>query len=476
MHTPPNILFIMADEHQAAALSCLGHPVVHTPNLDRLAARGTLFENAYTPSPICVPARAALATGRYAHDTGYWDNAHAYDGRVPGWGYLLQGAGVTTTSIGKLHYRRAEDPTGFDHQRLAMHILDGIGQVWGSVRNPLPRTSRGGGMLGQIGAGTSKYNLYDSQVAADAATWLTETAPRNAPWATFVSFVAPHFPLTVPAEYLAHYPADTMPLPPLHPDRGYDPHPWVARMSLIEDSDGELGDDVGRRAAIAAYYALVRFVDDRIGQVLDALDASGQADRTLIVYASDHGEQLGMRGRWGKSLLYGESTRVPLILAGPGVARGQHVTTPVSLLDLAPTFADMYGLDPDPTWPGQSLLQIMRAPPDRDRAVFSEYHAANSASGGFRLATADWAYHAYVGYAPELFDLRADPTEAQDLSRDPRHTATCAAMAARLAAVCDPARVDAAAKADQDALVARFGGPEAAYATGPAGATPVPIA
>ena len=124
-----NVLFIMADEHQAAALSSQGHPVAKTPNLDRLAARGTVFENAYTPSPICVPARAAVATGRYVHKTRYWDNAHAYDGRVAGWGHVLQSGGVPVTSIGKLHYRSESDPTGFDDQILPLHIAGGVGQV-----------------------------------------------------------------------------------------------------------------------------------------------------------------------------------------------------------------------------------------------------------------------------------------------------------------------------------------------------------
>ncbi|WP_245189175.1 sulfatase-like hydrolase/transferase [Mameliella alba] len=212
MRKTPNVLFLMADEHQALALSCLGHDVVQTPNLDRLAERGTLFENAYTPSPICVPARAALATGQPVHQTGYWDNATAYDGRVPSWGHRLQAAGVPVTSIGKLHYRDDSDLTGFDRQILPMHIQHGIGQVWGSVRNPLPDHPHGGEMLGGIGAGLSKYNRYDMNVAEAAEGFLSERARDESPWAAFVSFVAPHFPLIVPQDYLDLYPAKDMPL------------------------------------------------------------------------------------------------------------------------------------------------------------------------------------------------------------------------------------------------------------------------
>src|SRR5262245_2584205 len=133
-----NILFIISDEHQARALSCAGHPIVRTPNIDRLAARGTRFTAAYTPCPICVPARASLATGRYVHDIGYWDNAMGYDGRVPGWGTRLQAAGVRVESIGKLHYANGNAPTGFDRQHHAMHLAEGVGQVWGRYGTRFP--------------------------------------------------------------------------------------------------------------------------------------------------------------------------------------------------------------------------------------------------------------------------------------------------------------------------------------------------
>lgn len=469
-----NVLFIMADEHQAAALSALGHPVAKTPNLDRLVARGALFENAYTPSPICVPARAAVATGRYVHKTRYWDNAHAYDGRVAGWGHVLQSGGVPVTSIGKLHYRSEADPTGFDDQILPLHIAGGIGQVWGSVRNPLPTTLKATGMLGPIGAGMAKHNSYDIRVADAAADWIGADARKKDPWCAFVSFVAPHFPLTVPEEYLSRYPKAQMPMPAVRTGSDYQPHPWVTRMNDIEDSDAELGTDENRQAAIAAYYALCEFVDAQIGKVLEALETSGQVQNTLVIYTSDHGETLGMRGRWGKSVLYREATQVPLILAGPDVAKGARVQTPVSLLDIAPTITGTFDLPSDPEWPGKSLVKIAARPDDPDRIVFSEYHAANSASGGFMVVNARWKYHAYVGYAPELFDLEADPLETRNLADDPAFAAQQSAMESVLHSICDPVATDACAKADQDMLVARYGGPAAAFNTGPSGTTPVP--
>lgn len=471
---PKNVLIILADEHQAAALSCRGHPIVKTPNIDRLALRGVSFTNAYTPSPICVPARAALATGRYVHDIGCWDNAHAYDGAIPGWGHVLQTAGISVTSIGKLHYRAEADPTGFDQQILPMHILNGIGQVWGSVRNPLPTARQGGGMLGNIGPGISKYNRYDLAVADKAVEWLREPARRSGPWAGFVSFVAPHFPLTVPQDYLDLYPVDEMPLPQVHPDRGHATHPWVARMCDIEDSDAELRTDQNRRAAIAAYFALCTFVDAQIGRVLEALEQSGQAEDTLVIYSSDHGETLGMRARWGKSVLYREATQIPMIIAGPGVLAGQTCGTPVSLTDVPPTIIEAFGLAVDPEWPGRSLVQTAGQADAPDRIVFSEYHAANSPSGGFMVADARWTYHVYVGYQPELFDLNSDPLQTTNLAGDPAHADQQARLHAALLEICEPVATDAAAKADQDALVARYGGPAQAFVTGPSGASPAP--
>jgi len=157
-----NLLLIMSDEHDPRYMGASGHSVVETPSLDRLAERGTRFTNAYTPSPICVPARASFATGRYVHDIRYWDNAMGYEGKVRSWGHRLQEAGNRVDAIGKLHYRRQEDPLGFDHQINTMHLYDGIGQVWGSIRAPLPE-GPAPRMFHKIGSGVSNYNLYDRQ-------------------------------------------------------------------------------------------------------------------------------------------------------------------------------------------------------------------------------------------------------------------------------------------------------------------------
>jgi choline-sulfatase len=474
-----NVLILLSDEHDPRISGMAGHPLARTPSLDALARRGTRFTRAYTSSPVCVPARASLATGRWVHEIGYWDNAMGYDGRVPGWGHALQAAGVRVESVGKLHYRQASDPTGFDRQHEPMHLADGIGQVWGSVRDPMPKTMGPSPLYKEIGAGESAYNRYDQRTAEAAVAWLEERAQlRDAqPWVLFVGFVAPHFPLIVPQRYLDLYPVRDIPLPKLQPGDGYRQHPWVAAQRRHCDHDAALGTDERRRLAIACYLGLVSFMDEQVGRVLGALDRTGLAATTQAIYSSDHGDNLGARGMWNKCLLYRESTGVPLIMAGPGVPEGRQCSTHANLVDLAPTILHATGARPLPQaepLPGRSLLELAAAPDDRERWGFSEYHAVGAPSGAFMLARGRYKYHHYVGYAPELFDLEADPEEAHDLAGDERHAPVLREFEATLRAMLDPEAIDRRAKDDQNALVARFGGRERALSMGPPGATPAP--
>jgi choline-sulfatase len=468
-----NLLFIISDEHQAGALSCAGHPIVRTQHIDRLAERGTRFSAAYTPCPICVPARASLATGRYVHQTRCWDNAMGYDGRIPGWGARLQAAKVRVESIGKLHYRNREDPTGFDLQHRPMHLMNGIGQVWGSVRDPIPGTRDDIVRFGKLGAGYSKYNAYDEAIRDEAVAWLRAHAGDSGPWMLFVGFVAPHFPLIAPQRYIDLYPPDEMPLPRLQPQDGYRRHPWLEAQEGFMPTDIEFGIDDGKRhRAVSAYYALCTMMDDHVGAICAALDETGLATTTSVIYTSDHGEALGQRGHWGKSNLYGECTQIPLVMAGPE-ASGRICETPVSLVDLAPTFLSVFGLS-DAELPGRSLLEIAHQGADRSRPSFSEYHAVGAPSGAFMLRKGRWKYHEYVGYAPELFDLDTDPDETTNRAGDPSCSAVVAEMRAALRRIVDPEAADRQAKADQRALVDRFGGRDAAFRMGTEGATPAP--
>ena len=471
-----NLLVILSDEHQARAMGCAGHPFVKTPHLDRLAAQGTRFTKAYTPSPICVPARASLATGRPVHQTRCWDNAMPYTGETPGWGHALQAHGVPVTSIGKLHYRNDTDPTGFDRQHLPMHVAGGHGMVWGSVRREDQRGTRGGRMLGdKIGAGESTYTSYDRSVTDRTVEWLAEHAGNDQPWCLFVGLVAPHFPLVVPQAFFDLYPPEDLPPVKLHPTTGYRRHPWVEKQNALMDTEAHFASAGERLAAMSAYYGLCTWLDHNVGRILDALDTSGQADATTVLYTSDHGDNLGARGLWGKSTFYEESVAVPLIMTGPEVPQGT-CDTPVSLLDVAQTIPDHFAIPFKTGNDTRSLKAMATADPDPDRAVLSEYHAVGSVSGGFMLRTGKWKLNHYVGFPPELFDLDADPEELTDLAHLPELAPVLADLQTQLRDICDPDAVNQTAFADQSGLIAKFGGPEAALTFGAPGATPPPAA
>ncbi|HBK81101.1 MAG TPA: sulfatase [Nitrospinae bacterium] len=474
---PMNLLVIMGDEHSNKALGCYGHPLVKTPALDRLAAGGARFENAYTNSPICTSARAGFATGRYIHEIGSWDNACPYTGEVPGWGHRLQANGNPVISIGKLHYRNATDPTGFDEQILPMHVRDGVGSLTGSIRDKLP-VQKASKLAGEIGPGETSYSNYDLDITETSCHWLEHDAPNGAgrPWMTFVSMVSPHFPLKAPAEFFEMYPLDRIPLPKSHAMDGRPRHPWIEAFREAVPSD-DYFDDEKRRIAIAAYFGLCTFLDRNIGGVLESLEKSGLAESTRVIYLSDHGENLGARGTWGNGTMYEESAAVPLIMSGPGIPAGKVVSTPVSLVDIYPTILEAAGVEPgadDAALPGSSLFGIAVREDDGQRAVFSEYHASGAETASYMLRNGRFKYIHYVDFPPELFDLEADPEELNDLAQSPEHGPILREMEASLRGLVNPEEVDRIAKRDQAALIERHGGREAVLNMGISGATPTP--
>ena len=302
--TPTNVLVLMSDEHNPKFMGAAGHPWIQTPHLDRLAARGTRFNSAYTCSPICVPARAAFATGRYVHEIGFWDNADAYDGSVPSWHHVLREAGHTADSIGKLHFRgRPGDDHGFSQEVLPMHIIDGIGDVKGLVRERIP-VRRGGEKMAKLaGRGESTYTRYDEQIASAACAWLARAAerPSDKPWVLFVSLVCPHFPLTAPERWYDHYHAMDLPLPKRYAHVERPRHPYTDEYARVVDYDSHFHDEADVKRAVAGYSGLVSYMDEQVGRVLQALETSGQLQRTLVIYTSDHGDNLGAREACGGS-------------------------------------------------------------------------------------------------------------------------------------------------------------------------------
>lgn len=479
IRNPSNLLVIVSDEHQSRAMGCAiewaNQLEIKTPNLDALAARGMRFTNAYTPSPICVPARAAFASGQYVHVNRLWDNAMPYTGKPKGWGHALQANGVPVESIGKLHYRRDEDPAGFDVEHIPMQVADGVGMVWASIRKEEERVEMRGRMLGEyIGPGRSKYTEYDEAVVERTVQWFHDRPSQGSePWCLYVGLVAPHFPLVVPQKFYDQYPIDSLPEVKLHPQSGYQPHPWIEKVDALVGSEDKFESPDERLSAMACYYGLCTWLDHNVGRILSALDEEGFGDNTTIVYTSDHGDNVGARGLWGKSNMYEESVAIPMIMAGPNIEPGV-CRTPVSWLDLSATIVDHFGLPQQENRPGVPLSGLAISPYDPERVVFSEYHAVGAVSGAFMVRKGDWKYIYYVGFEPELYNLSNDPQELKNLASDPLHANDLDDLHTELLKICDPETVDAQAHADQAAMVSSYGGREAALKLGAPAATPPP--
>ncbi|MBM3537591.1 MAG: sulfatase [Alphaproteobacteria bacterium] len=474
---PSNLLFIMSDEHNPRILGAAGNPIIHSPNLDRLAARGLSFTDAVCNSPICVPSRASFATGRYVHEIGYWDNAHPYEGRVTGWGHRLIANGHQVISIGKLHYRREGDPNGFSREVMPLHVVDGIGDVLGSVRPDLPVRESVRDLADELGPGESSYAKYDRDITDAAIAWLNRDAPRyrDKPWVLFVSLVEPHFPLVALPEFYELYAKTKFPTPAMYATGERPDHPFIQAMRRCMNYDSYFTPETMQRA-LANYYGMVSHLDHLIGRILAALDSSGLAGNTRVIYTSDHGDNLGTRGLWGKSTMFKESVGVPLIMAGPGVPQGVTCDRPVSLVDCHQTILQTAGLEltaEDRERPGRCLLDIARGDIG-ERVVLSEYHAVGALTGSFMIRTGRWKYVHYVDMPPMLFDVIADPEERHDLGRDPRHAADVASCEKALRSVVDPEAVSARALRDQAAKIAAYGGRDAVIRRGTFGRSPIP--
>ena len=460
-----NTLILCADQLSPFAPGYARHGWARTPNLDRLAERGLVFEDASCTSPICVPARASLATGRYVHELGTWDNAHAYSGReAPSWGRLLTDAGRQVTTIGKLHFRDNSATTGFPHQIIPMHAEGGVGDTFSLLRDDLQPRPELHDMVAGARTGDSSYTRYDDAVTTETLNWLEEHRHDPEPWTTFVSHVSPHHPLVAPPEFVQLYSLDDIPEP--HDWRVEDQphHPALDRFRAYYGLADPFTELEVRRAR-ATYFGLVSYLDHQIGLVLRCLEETGLADRTRVVFTSDHGDNVGDHGLWWKNTMYAGSVGVPLVLAGPDVDPGR-VPTPVSHVDLVPTILELAGVRVPGNLPGTDLREIASRADQPDRLVFAEYHAAGSASAVFMVADSRYRYVEYVNDAPQLFDRQADPDERTDLGESPAHAQTASEYARRLREICLPEEVDRRAKADQAAAIHNAGGREAVRAAG----------
>jgi choline-sulfatase len=448
--TRPNLLILMADQLAGTLFPDGPAPFLHAPNLARLAERSARFANAYTASPLCAPGRAGFMTGLLPSRSRVYDNAAEFASDLPTVAHHLRRAGYQTCLSGKMHFVGPDQLHGFE-ERLTTDIYPADFGWTPDWQHPDARIDWWYHNLGSVvGAGVAEVTNqldYDDEVAFQAAAKLYDLArsadPR--PWCLTVSFTHPHDPYVARPRHWDLY-ADCPALDPTVPPiafPGQDPH--SRRLLLAADHTAFDLTPAQVRRARRGYFASVSYIDEKVGELLALLDRLGLADRTAVVFLSDHGDMLGDRGLWFKMSFFEGSARVPLMLAAPGLAPGR-VDRPVSTLDLLPTLAALAGVDPDAVAPfadGERLDAGARGP------VPMEYLAEGSREpmvalrdGPLKLALAERD-------PPLLFDLAADPHELRNLAPDPAHAADLARLTAAARARWDLARLDAEVRASQ---------------------------
>src|SRR5699024_2112426 len=360
-----NLIVIMTDQHNKHMTGCYGNPYINTPNIDKLAEEGIVFNNAYCNSPVCVPSRASIATGNYASRNGYWDNAFAYDGKVSSWGDRLNDQNFDVTTIGKLHYINDTDKTGFTDQRIPLHIKEGVGDIFGEIRDKRISRPQFRNVLNNAKAGESDYIKYDREIAKQASEFIfnkSNEKENEKPFVLNVGFVSPHFPLTVPQEYLDLYPDNTYVQKPVNfLKKDWPDHP------VINDYRRYCGttdiDEHTAYTALRTYYALCTFIDEQIGMILNSLKETGLDQDTRIIYTSDHGDTMGEHGLFFKSTMYEGSSSVPFIVSGPDIPQNEKRETNISLVDLYPTIMECVGAEKneqDKALPGSSIWKYVK--------------------------------------------------------------------------------------------------------------------
>jgi choline-sulfatase len=451
--TRPNILILMVDQLNGTLFPDGPADWLHTPNLKALAARSTRFANAYTASPLCAPARAAFMSGQLPSTTGVYDNAAEFPSDIPTYAHHLRRAGYQTCLSGKMHFVGPDQLHGFE-ERLTTDIYPADFGWTPDYRKPGERIDWWYHNLGSVtGAGvaeTSNQLEYDDEVAYNATRKLYDLARGQdaRPWCLTVSFTHPHDPYVARRRYWDLY-EDCAYLAPEVPAMDYADHdPHSQRIFDANDwrSYAITPDDIARSRR--AYFANISYLDDRIGEILGVLDATGQ--EAVVLFVSDHGDMLGERGLWFKMSFFEGSSRVPLMIAAPGLAPGRY-TTPVSTIDVCPTLCALAGVSMDEValWTaGESLVPLARGG-TRTTPVAMEYAAEASYAPMVSLRYGRWKYNRCALDPDQLFDLEADPHELVNLAEDPAHQGSRAALRAKSEARWDLAQFDAEVRRSQ---------------------------
>jgi choline-sulfatase len=426
----PNVLLVMVDQLAASWLPSYGHDVVQAPNITALADAGTVFDAAYCAAPLCAPSRASLLTGMLPSRTRVYDNAAEMRASLPTVTHALRAVGYATTLAGKMHFVGPDQLHGFE-ARLTPDVYP-AGLDWTpDWRLPLgERLPWYHTMESIVSPGVSAASMqvdYDDEVCFHAVRALFDHA-RQHPGERFflvASFTSPHDPWELPRRYWDRYDPSAIELPdvPAIPFDEADPH--SRRLREMCGTDAAALSDEQIRHARHAYFAAISYVDERIGQVLDALREAGLEDDTLVVFTADHGEMLGERGLWYKMAFFEDSARVPLVVRGPAdlVRAGARVAAPVSQLDLAPTLLELCdvaseeavaGLD------GVSLAGLLRGAGGRDAPVLAEYLAEGVTAPAVMVRAGALKYIRCPGDPDQLYDLEADPLELDNIADDER--------------------------------------------------------
>jgi choline-sulfatase len=425
----------MADQLAARALPAYGSTIARTPHLDALAAEGVVFENAYCNSPLCAPSRASMLTGRLPSAVAVYDNGAELGATVPTLAHHLRARGYLTCAAGKLHFVGPDQLHGFE-ERLTTDVYP-AGSDWiPDWGRPLDeRLPWYHDLSSVLDAGVSEATLqldYDEEVGFRSVRKLYDLARAadDRPFFLLVSFTHPHDPFEVPRAYWDRHEDVDLPRVPALPADQLDPHSRRIRTMLGVD-EADVGEEAIRRAR-RAYYGAVSYVDDKLGELIGALELTGLRERTIVLFASDHGEALGERGLWYKMTFFEESMRVPLLFHAPGRFEPARVSDNVSLLDLAPTLIELAGGSDGAAegLEGASLLPLLDAGTRPPGTVAAEYLAEGAVAPCVMLRRGDLKYVRSASDPDRLYDLARDPLELADLA--PRGHHELASLAAEV--------------------------------------------
>ncbi len=449
----PNILIFMVDQLNGTLFPDGPVDWLHVPNLRKLAARSTRFQNAYTASPLCAPGRAAFMSGQMPSQTGVYDNAAEFASSIPTYAHHLRRAGYQTCLSGKMHFVGPDQLHGFE-ERLTTDVYPPDFGWTPDYRKPGERIEWWYHNLGSVtGAGVAEITNqleYDDEVAYHATRKLYDLGRGHdaRPWCLTVSFTHPHDPYVARRKYWDLY-ENCKHLQPEVEAMPYEAHD--AHSKRIFDANDwrsyDLTPDMVARSR-RAYFANISYLDDKIGEVLEALDATRQ--EAIILFVSDHGDMLGERGLWFKMSFFEGSSRVPLMIAAPEMNPG-HVGEPVSTIDICPTLCELAGVsmaEVAPWTSGESLVGLGQGRL-RKSPVAMEYAAEASISPMIALRAGRWKYTNCALDPEQLFDLQADPHELTDLAEDPAHADTLERFRVEAAARWDLESFDAEVRISQ---------------------------